>query len=96
MIFLEISLYVVVIYRGEFCDGEGTTVYNELYRWNIERNEWKMVESLNTPPPRCSHQAVYFKVNIYIYISLLLPSSVTLYYIDMSLIGITWSLDCWW
>mmetsp|Transcript_5470 Transcript_5470/g.10491 ORF Transcript_5470/g.10491 Transcript_5470/m.10491 type:complete len:608 (-) Transcript_5470:1024-2847(-) len=56
-----------LLFGGEFCDGEGTTVYNELYRWNIEKNEWKMVESLNTPPPRCSHQAVHFKDKVYIF-----------------------------
>lgn len=57
------KINVFVLFSGEYCDGEGTTVYNELYRWNIEKNEWKMVESLNTPAPRCSHQAVYFKVS---------------------------------
>jgi hypothetical protein len=52
----------ILIFGGECCDGEKTVVYNELYRWNVEKNEWKMIESLNTPPPRCSHQAVVFKV----------------------------------
>ena len=52
----------LIMFGGEYCDGEKTIVYNELYRWNVEKNEWKMIESVNTPPPRCSHQAVYFKV----------------------------------
>jgi len=47
--------------------GEVTTVYNELYRWNFDKNEWKLIESLNTPPPRCSHQAVFFKDKLYIF-----------------------------
>eukprot|EP01041_Mallomonas_annulata_P003369 gene3368-6669_t len=51
----------MLMFGGEFCDGEGTVVYNDLYRWNIEKNEWKKIESLNNPPPRCSHQAVFYK-----------------------------------
>lgn len=50
----------MILFGGEFCDGETTTVFNDVYRWNVERNEWKMIESLNTPPPRCSHQSVFF------------------------------------
>jgi len=50
----------MVMYGGEFCDGERIEVYNDLHRWNIEKNEWKLIESLNTPPPRCSHQTVLY------------------------------------
>jgi N-acetylneuraminic acid mutarotase len=57
----------MLLFGGEFCDGETTTVYNELFRWHVERNEWKQIESLNTPPPRCSHQAVHFKDKMYIF-----------------------------
>lgn len=42
----------MLMFGGEFFDGEETTVYNELYRWNVEKNEWRIIESLNTPPPR--------------------------------------------
>ncbi len=47
----------------EYNNGLSTCVYNEVYRWLIDRNEWKLIESLNTPLPRCSHQAVYYKVS---------------------------------
>ena len=57
----------MLLFGGEFCDGEGTVVYNDLFRWNVERNEWKQIESLNTPPPRCSHQAVFYKDQVYIF-----------------------------
>jgi len=57
----------LIMFGGEFCDGERTTVYNELLIWNIERNEWKQVESINTPSPRCSHQAVVYKDKLYIF-----------------------------
>jgi hypothetical protein len=57
----------MLLFGGEFCDGESTSVYNDVYRWNMDRNEWKLIESLNTPPPRCSHQAVFYKDQIFIF-----------------------------
>ncbi|CAM9106705.1 unnamed protein product, partial [Ectocarpus fasciculatus] len=57
----------MLMFGGEFCDGQGTVVYNDLYRWHLERQEWKQIESLNTPPPRCSHQAVCYKDKVYIF-----------------------------
>ncbi len=57
----------ILMFGGEYCDGESTEVYNDLYRWNVEKNEWKHIESLNTPPPRCSHQAVLFNDKIYMF-----------------------------
>lgn len=52
----------MLLFGGEICDGEDTTVFNDVLRWGVEKNEWRHVESLNTPPPRCSHQAVFYKV----------------------------------
>ncbi|RYY83258.1 hypothetical protein EON63_11660 [archaeon] len=46
----------VVIYGGEYFDGEAVTVYSDVYRWNIDKSEWRHIQSLNTPPPRCAHQ----------------------------------------
>lgn len=57
----------MLLFGGEFCDGEDTIVYNDVFRWAVEKNEWKLVESLNTPPPRCSHQAVFHKDRVYIF-----------------------------
>ena len=56
-----------LLFGGEFSDGQGTVVYNDVFRWNIDKNEWKHIESLNTPPPRCSHQAVYYKDKVYVF-----------------------------
>jgi hypothetical protein len=56
-----------LLFGGECCDGEGTVVYNEVFRWNLEKQSWRLVESLNTPPPRCSHQAVFYKDRVYIF-----------------------------
>lgn len=57
----------MLLFGGESCDGERTEVFNELFRWNVEKDEWKMIESLNTPPPRCSHQAVMYHDKIYMF-----------------------------
>ena len=59
----------MLMFGGEYCDGEITIVYNDLFRWNVEKNggEWKRIESINTPPPRCSHQMVYFKEKVYLF-----------------------------
>lgn len=35
-------------------------------RWNVEKNEWRQIESPNTPPPRCSHQAAFFRDHLYV------------------------------
>ena len=53
-----------MMYGGEFSDGQGNEVYSDLFRWNLDRNEWKKIESLNTPSPRCSHQTVFYKVSL--------------------------------
>lgn len=57
----------MLMFGGEYCDGEMTEVYNDLFRWNVEKDEWKQIESLNTPPPRCSHQTVLFNDKIYMF-----------------------------
>lgn len=57
----------MLMFGGEFCDGTCTTVFNDVLRWNIDKREWKQIESLNTPPPRCSHQAVYFNEKLYVF-----------------------------
>lgn len=57
----------MLLFGGEYCDGESSEVYNELFRWNVEKNEWKQIESLNTPPPRCSHQSVLYHDKLYMF-----------------------------
>ena len=57
----------MLMFGGEFCDGSGTVVYNDMFRWNVEKGEWRQIESPNTPPPRCSHQAVYHNEKLYVF-----------------------------
>jgi hypothetical protein len=42
-------------------------VYNELFKWDLEKNEWFRVDSLNPPPPRCSHQCVVFRESLFLF-----------------------------
>jgi len=57
----------VLIFGGEYFNGEQTFVYNDLFRLNLEKREWKQISSPNTPPPRCSHQACVFKNYLYLF-----------------------------
>ncbi|XP_039133659.1 kelch domain-containing protein 4 [Dioscorea cayenensis subsp. rotundata] len=57
----------LIVYGGEFYNGKKTYVYGDLYRYDIEKNEWKSISSPNSPPPRSAHQAVAWKNYIYIF-----------------------------
>ncbi len=51
----------LILFGGEFFDGQLSHLYNDLYRFNTEKNEWKKITTPNPPPPRCSHQACIYK-----------------------------------
>ncbi|XP_042501204.1 kelch domain-containing protein 4-like isoform X1 [Macadamia integrifolia] len=55
----------LILYGGEFYNGNKTSVYGDLYRYDVEKQEWKLVSSPNSPPPRSAHQAVAWKNYIY-------------------------------
>ncbi|KAG0504074.1 hypothetical protein HPP92_004146 [Vanilla planifolia] len=57
----------LILYGGEFYNGKKTFVYGDLYRYDVEKSEWKLISSPNSPPPRSAHQAVAWKSNIYIF-----------------------------
>lgn len=44
-----------------------TYVYGDLYRYDVEKQEWKVISSPNSPPPRSAHQAVSWKNYLYIF-----------------------------
>ncbi|CAG0892096.1 unnamed protein product [Darwinula stevensoni] len=46
-----------ILFGGEFFNAGKTYVYNDLYFYNLKKNEWVQIESPNSPPPRCAHQA---------------------------------------
>ncbi|KAK3000790.1 hypothetical protein RJ639_022024 [Escallonia herrerae] len=57
----------LVLYGGEFYNGNKTFVYGDLYWYDVEKQEWKLVSSPNSPPPRSTHQAVAWKNYLYIF-----------------------------
>ncbi|XP_014498476.1 kelch domain-containing protein 4 [Vigna radiata var. radiata] len=57
----------LILYGGEFYNGNKTFVYGDLFRYDVEKLEWKLVSSPNSPPPRSAHQAVAWKNYIYIF-----------------------------
>ncbi|XP_026402696.1 kelch domain-containing protein 4-like isoform X1 [Papaver somniferum] len=57
----------LIIYGGEYYNGNKTYVYGDLYRYDVDKNEWKLISSPNSPPPRSAHQAVVWKDHLYIF-----------------------------
>ena len=55
------------LFGGEQNEGDQTTVFNDLYRFRAGKREWYRVESLNTPSPRCAHQAVAIGKHVYVF-----------------------------
>ncbi|KAK3086220.1 hypothetical protein FSP39_015405 [Pinctada imbricata] len=51
----------LIMFGGEFYTGSKMFMYNDLYFYNIKKNEWSKVTAPNPPPPRSSHQAVTLK-----------------------------------
>ncbi|XP_075367099.1 kelch domain-containing protein 4 isoform X3 [Mycteria americana] len=47
----------LILFGGEYFNGQKTYLYNELYVYNIRKNSWSKVEIPNPPPRRCAHQA---------------------------------------
>lgn len=48
----------LILFGGEFFNGQTLKVYNDLYIYNIHKNEWKCIKVPGSPGPRSSHQMV--------------------------------------
>jgi len=49
----------IILFGGELVDAAGKSrVYGDLYRYDVDKNKWSLVQSPNAPPPRSAHQAV--------------------------------------
>jgi len=46
----------LILFGGEFYDGQKVHMYNDLYRYSIDKDEWKKITSPNSPGPRSAHQ----------------------------------------
>lgn len=48
----------LILFGGEFFNGQKICIYNDLFFYNIPKAEWKMVKSPSGPAPRSGHQMV--------------------------------------
>ena len=46
----------LIMFGGEFFDGQKVRMFNDFYRYNIDKNRWTRIVSANSPSPRSSHQ----------------------------------------
>ncbi|XP_022661959.1 kelch domain-containing protein 4-like isoform X2 [Varroa destructor] len=49
---------LLYLFGGSYFNGHKTTMYNELYTYNIKKNNWLRLTTPYAPPPRCSQQSV--------------------------------------
>ncbi|NXS30272.1 KLDC4 protein, partial [Pomatostomus ruficeps] len=47
----------LILFGGEYFNGQKTFLYNDLYIYHIRKNSWAKLEIPNPPPRRCAHQA---------------------------------------
>ncbi|XP_055912865.1 kelch domain-containing protein 4 [Eupeodes corollae] len=48
----------LIMFGGEFFNGQKICIYNDLFFYNIAKNEWKQIQSPGGPTPRSGHQMV--------------------------------------
>ena len=48
----------LVLFGGEYYDGQSTSVFNDLFLFHIPSRQWRRVTSPSPPAPRSAHQAV--------------------------------------
>ncbi|KAF7990864.1 hypothetical protein HCN44_000669 [Aphidius gifuensis] len=46
----------LIMIGGEFFDGQKTTVYGDMFFYNINKKTWTVMKAPGAPPPRCGHQ----------------------------------------
>mmetsp|Transcript_10193 Transcript_10193/g.19965 ORF Transcript_10193/g.19965 Transcript_10193/m.19965 type:complete len:816 (-) Transcript_10193:161-2608(-) len=57
----------LLVFGGEIFDGNMSECYNDLYRLNLDKLEWKKISSPNSPDPRNAHQTVVVRDTAYIF-----------------------------
>ncbi|KAJ8982483.1 hypothetical protein NQ317_019267 [Molorchus minor] len=53
----------LILYGGEYFNGQRTLIYNDLFFYNIPNDTWTVVKAPAGPPPRCGHQMVVTSAN---------------------------------
>jgi N-acetylneuraminic acid mutarotase len=52
---------------GEYYDGVENIVLDDLFRWDVAKNEWRQIISPTPKPgPRCAHSTVYYRNALYV------------------------------
>lgn len=46
----------LIMIGGEFFNGQKTTVYGDMFFYNINKKTWTVIKAPGAPPPRCGHQ----------------------------------------
>lgn len=57
----------VLLFGGEYYNGDKTFCYNDTYAFHGPSGSWTHVADPAAPPPRCSHQAVAYGQWLYLY-----------------------------
>ncbi|CAH1179032.1 unnamed protein product [Phaedon cochleariae] len=53
----------LILYGGEFFNGQKTFVYNDLFVYNIPTDTWTVLKAPGGPAPRCGHQMIATAAN---------------------------------
>ncbi|XP_023934330.2 kelch domain-containing protein 4 [Bicyclus anynana] len=53
----------LIMFGGEFHNGQKTEVYNELLFYNPANGSWRLVKAPGAPPPRSAHQTIATSAN---------------------------------
>ncbi|XP_041974605.1 kelch domain-containing protein 4 [Aricia agestis] len=53
----------LILFGGEYHNGQRTEVYNELLFYNPVNNSWRLLKAPGAPPPRSAHQAIATSAN---------------------------------
>ncbi|KAH9628882.1 hypothetical protein HF086_001117 [Spodoptera exigua] len=53
----------LILFGGEYHNGQKTEVYNELLFYNPTNNSWKVLKAPGAPPPRSAHQTIATPAN---------------------------------
>lgn len=53
----------LVLFGGEYHNGQKTETYNDLFIYNTVSNVWRQLKAPGAPPPRSAHQAVSTPAN---------------------------------
>lgn len=57
----------LILFGGEFFDGETNTCFNHLFRYSPDKQEWRQFTSPTQPNHRCAHQAVVIRDHLYVF-----------------------------